>query len=119
MTTLLLTQIPVWAGVILVLYWICCLIFLVDQDREPTSTLAWLFVLLFLPFIGILFYYFFGRDWHERTPSSKWAPQCGIVMKRRHERRSTRATSTPGRVFRTPTPGAGSKTSRRPSPPTT
>ncbi len=81
MTTLLLTQIPVWAGVILVLYWICCLVFLVDQDREPTSTLAWLFVLLFLPFIGILFYYFFGRDWHERTPSSKWAPQCGIVMK--------------------------------------
>jgi cardiolipin synthase A/B len=82
LTTLLLTQFPVWAGVVLVLYWIAALIFLVDQDREPTSTLAWLFVLVFLPFIGILFYYFFGRDWHERTPSSKWASQCVIDMKR-------------------------------------
>lgn len=82
MTTLLLTQIPVWAGVVLVLYWIAVLIFLVDQDREPTSTLAWLFVLLFLPFIGVLFYYFFGRDWRERTARSKWAPQAVALMKK-------------------------------------
>jgi hypothetical protein len=33
-------------------------------------------VLLFLPFIGVLFYYFFGRDWRERTARSKWAPQA-------------------------------------------
>jgi hypothetical protein len=39
-TTLLLTQIPVWVGVVLILYGIAVLIFLVDQDREPTSTLA-------------------------------------------------------------------------------
>ena len=82
MTTLLLTQIPVWAGVVLLLYGIAVLIFLVDQDREPTSTLAWVFVLLFLPFIGILFYYFFGRDWRERTARSKWAPQAVALMKK-------------------------------------
>ena len=82
MTTLLLTQIPVWAGIVLVVYWIAVLIFLVDQDREPTSTLAWLFVLLFLPFLGVLFYYFFGRDWRERTARSKWAPQAVALMKR-------------------------------------
>ena len=82
MTTLLLSQIPVWAGIVLVLYWIAVLIFLVDQDREPTSTLAWLFVLLFLPFIGVLFYYFFGRDWRERTARSKWAPQAVALTKK-------------------------------------
>jgi cardiolipin synthase len=40
MTTLLLTQIPVWAGVVLVLYWIAVLVFLVDQDREPTPQIT-------------------------------------------------------------------------------
>lgn len=35
-------------------------IWVVLQKREPAATLAWLFSLLFLPYIGFLIFYFFG-----------------------------------------------------------
>lgn len=32
------------------------------DNRQPTKTMAWLLVLWFLPYIGILLYFFFGQD---------------------------------------------------------
>lgn len=32
------------------------------NNRNPVKTLAWMMVLLFLPFLGLLLYFFFGRD---------------------------------------------------------
>lgn len=31
-------------------------------NRNPVATFAWIFVLLFLPYIGLVLYFFFGRD---------------------------------------------------------
>ena len=45
---------------------------LIMDDREPSITLAWLFVLLFLPFIGVVFYVFFGRDWKVVAQRHGW-----------------------------------------------
>ena len=32
------------------------------NNRNPVKTIAWLLVLLFLPILGLIFYFFFGRD---------------------------------------------------------
>lgn len=32
------------------------------DNRNPIRTLAWIMVLLFIPFLGLLLYFFFGRD---------------------------------------------------------
>lgn len=32
------------------------------NNRNPIKTLAWMMVLLFVPFLGLLLYFFFGRD---------------------------------------------------------
>ena len=40
---------------------------LVTDDREPTIVLAWLFVILLLPVIGIVAYFFVGRDFRRQT----------------------------------------------------
>ena len=32
------------------------------DDRQPSKTLAWLMVLAFLPILGIVIYFFFGRN---------------------------------------------------------
>ncbi len=37
------------------------------ENREPEKTIAWILALLLIPFIGFIFYLFFGRDWHKRT----------------------------------------------------
>ena len=54
---------PWWIGVPLLVYWAVVIVLLVMDDREPSRTLTWLFVLIFLPVLGLLFFLFFGRDW--------------------------------------------------------
>lgn len=57
---------------ITVLYWIAVIIALVAEDREPSTTLAWILILCALPYVGLVLYYFLGRDWANITAKSKW-----------------------------------------------
>ena len=53
------------AIVVLALYlaWMVELVWmLVLDNRNPVKTMAWMVVLLFLPVIGVVFYFFFGRS---------------------------------------------------------
>jgi cardiolipin synthase len=52
---------------VLVVYWVVVAVVVVTDDREPTETLAWLLVLLAFPFIGVLFYVMFGRNWKKKA----------------------------------------------------
>ena len=38
------------------------MVYVVLDNRNPIRTLAWIMVLLFLPFLGLLLYFFFGRN---------------------------------------------------------
>lgn len=38
------------------------MVYVVLDNRNPIRTLAWIMVLLFIPFLGVLLYFFFGRD---------------------------------------------------------
>ena len=54
----------VWAGLIpliFVVYLIASTIFIVMENKEPKTTLAWILLFWVLPFIGLLVYAFFGR----------------------------------------------------------
>ncbi|MDY0087174.1 MAG: cardiolipin synthase [Coriobacteriia bacterium] len=48
------------------LYVLVVVVVLIYEDRDPSTTLAWLLVLLFLPVIGIPLYFFAGRMWPWR-----------------------------------------------------
>lgn len=50
-------------GLIILVYWVGAYLIVVSDDREPTTTLAWLAVLYALPLLGMIMYFFFGRDW--------------------------------------------------------
>ncbi len=63
---------PAWLGLIFYVYWFVLVIMLIMDDREPSITLAWLFILLFLPFVGVVFYIFFGRDWKVVARRKGW-----------------------------------------------
>ena len=32
------------------------------DNRQPAKTMAWILVLAFMPFVGIIFYIFFGQN---------------------------------------------------------
>jgi cardiolipin synthase len=68
-------SISFWAilEIALVAYWIGVSVLVIAQDREPTATLAWLLVLFAMPFLGLVVYFFFGRDWPhniQRAPAT-------------------------------------------------
>lgn len=56
-------------------YWVAVAITVITDDREPTSTLAWLMVLIAFPLVGLVFYYFFGRNWRKRLTKDPWAAE--------------------------------------------
>ena len=37
-------------------------IVVISENRNPIKTIAWLLVLIFVPLIGLIIYYFFGQD---------------------------------------------------------
>jgi len=55
-------------------YWVGVAILVISQDREPTASLAWLLVLFAIPFLGLVVYFLFGRDWPsniQRAPATR------------------------------------------------
>jgi len=70
--SLFLSLAPAWLDTLFYIYWFVLIIMLIMDDREPSITLAWLFILLFLPFIGVFFYIFFGRDWKVVARRHGW-----------------------------------------------
>jgi cardiolipin synthase len=66
-------NLPWWILVPLVVYWAAVIVLLIYDNREPSSTLVWLFVLIFLPGIGLILFLFFGRDWKVITARRHWA----------------------------------------------
>jgi cardiolipin synthase A/B len=66
-------SLPLWFVVPLLVYWLVVIVLLIYDNREPSSTLVWLFALIFLPGIGIILFLFFGRDWKVITARRHWA----------------------------------------------
>ena len=72
---------PGWLELVFLIYWVVPIVLLIMDDREPSITLAWLFILLFLPFVGVFFYIFFGRDWKVVAQRKGWIQTLARVEK--------------------------------------
>lgn len=58
-----LTSWGIFGSLLILIYWIGVYVIVVSDDREPTITLAWLAILYALPLVGLILYFFLGRDW--------------------------------------------------------
>ena len=47
------------------------IIVVILDNRNPVKTIAWVLVLMFLPFVGLIFYFFFGRSQRRERIISK------------------------------------------------
>ena len=83
--TVVLTFLPAWIDLVFYAYWAVLIVMLIMDDREPSITLAWLFILLFLPFVGVFFYIFFGRDWKVVARRKGWVDELRQTEKREME----------------------------------
>lgn len=55
-------MIQIIALVIYVVITLMTILAVLMDNRQPSKTMAWLMVLTFLPFVGIIIYFFFGRN---------------------------------------------------------
>lgn len=75
------------------------IVVIVLDNRNPVKTMAWVMVLMFLPVVGLIFYFFFGRSHrHERIisrksysrllkkPMAEYLSQEDIALPERYER---------------------------------
>lgn len=46
------------------------LLFLLYENREPADTAFWALMIILFPLLGILMFFFFGRDWRRGTKTS-------------------------------------------------
>ena len=56
-------------GVLYWLYWIVAMIVMVRvmlRNNDTVKTLTWIMVFIFMPFLGLLLYFFFGRDTRKK-----------------------------------------------------
>jgi cardiolipin synthase A/B len=70
--TTILNLLPASLDLVVLVYWVVIVILLIMDDREPSITLAWLFILVFMPVVGLIFYIFFGRDWKVVARRKGW-----------------------------------------------
>jgi cardiolipin synthase len=64
-----IAQLVAWVLVVALLAAVLgVIVALVTDDRDPTTVLAWLLVIALLPVIGLLLYFFIGRNYRRNTP---------------------------------------------------
>lgn len=73
-----------WYWIPLSIFYIMILVTILIENRNPTKTIAWILVIVFIPFIGIILYFFFGQKFkkdqyfqrvdknHQRIINEKW-----------------------------------------------
>jgi cardiolipin synthase len=60
-----------YAVYIIYLYLVVVVVFIIMENRDTSSTLAWILVFLLFPIIGFFVYIFFGRNWKVTSSKKK------------------------------------------------
>ena len=81
-----------WYWVPLTILYIMVIVTILIENRNPTKTIAWILVIVFLPFIGIILYFFFGQKFkkdqffsridknHQKIINEKWTEMDQFVQ---------------------------------------
>lgn len=81
-----------WYWVPLTILYIMVIVTILIENRNPTKTIAWILVIVFLPFIGIILYFFFGQKFkkdeffkridknHQKIINEKWIEMDQFVQ---------------------------------------
>jgi len=62
-------------------YWVGVSILVISEDREPTAALAWLLVLFAVPFLGLVIYFLFGRNWPEIIQKAPVTKRLQVLLR--------------------------------------
>ena len=58
-------------GIVYLLMVVTTIVVVILDNRNPVKTLSWVLILTFLPLVGLILYYYFGRDVRKEKLISK------------------------------------------------
>ena len=59
------------AGTVFAVAVVGIVVALLTDDRDPTTVIAWLLVITLLPLLGVVLYFFIGRNYRRDTPARR------------------------------------------------
>jgi cardiolipin synthase A/B len=71
MNSIILQQLPAWITLFVYIIDLIVLTYLIYQERDPAETAFWTLTIVLLPLLGIIAFFFFGRDWRRGTRRSR------------------------------------------------
>ncbi|MDD5693110.1 MAG: cardiolipin synthase [Patescibacteria group bacterium] len=51
---------------------VVAIVLLISDNRDSETTLAWILIIFFVPYLGLPLYYFFGRNWYKSSRRRKF-----------------------------------------------
>src|SRR5690606_1128018 len=55
-----------WYWVPLLIVYLATILTILIENRNPTKTIAWILVIVFLPVLGLILYFFFGQKFNRK-----------------------------------------------------
>jgi cardiolipin synthase len=68
----LVSGLAVIGPLVFLVYVVVVAIVLINDQRDPTKTLSWLLLIYILPGLGLVMYFFLGRNFRKKTLRSGW-----------------------------------------------
>lgn len=62
-------------GILFYVYLVMTVVLLLLDNREPSTTMAWVMVFILLPVVGAVIYIFIGRNWRRVDEKTKLSQQ--------------------------------------------
>ncbi len=73
----LVSDIHFWIDVLFYAYLAIAALYLLLDNREPATTMAWLLLFILLPIVGFVIYFFLGRNWRKHPKNKQLDQEFG------------------------------------------
>src|SRR5690606_30635921 len=75
-----------WGWIPMLIVYIGVIATVLIENRNPTKTISWVLVIVFLPFVGLILYYLFGQKFSKVKKLKKINQEQTVKLTREFER---------------------------------
>ena len=83
-----------WGWVPMLIVYVGVIVTILIENRNPTKTISWVLIIVFLPFVGLILYYLFGQKFSKVQKLKKINQRQTLKLTREFERLEPRMQSS-------------------------
>ena len=75
-----------WGWIPMLIVYIGVTITILIENRNPTKTISWVMVIVFIPFVGLILYYLFGQKFSKVKKMKRINQEQTLRLKKEFQR---------------------------------